>query len=454
MSLLHEYEQQTLVSFEEAIQPLISIVPGIEQMVEIVKQNMNQSADHLPSNESASIILYTLKWKTSESSFQFFLNETLRLQNHEELLPWLPYLRLFIHALSRLPPISFRTVYRGLRMDLIREYSKGEKFIWPDFVSCKSSIEFTENCLYDNEPRAIFIIECDSAKDISQYSFDNNENEILLLPERHFQVISSFDYGNQLKLIQLKEIQQDYPRPQIPSNIFQATNQFEHITNQCRDQSTVDLIEQHLTDADICRVVNPTIINEQCRKLMLSRNKITSIGSSAIARTLNNNNTLEFLSLSYNNLSNDGVQSLIEVLIQNNCKLKILSLHKTGITDKCVPYLLELLEKNITLTWLHLGRNKISDQGIQRLADVLTHRNCTLKALELSHNKLITDASVDSLVEMLKENKTLETLWINNCNLSAEGKKKLQKVTQSNQRFFLLFVKDIVLLHSSSKQSR
>ena len=96
--------------------------------------------------------------------------------------------------------ISSHTVYRGLKTDATKEYSKDEIFIWWDFVSCTSSIEFPQNSLYENEPRAIFIIECDSAKDITQYSLNNNENEIILYPARQFQVISSFDYGNQLKL--------------------------------------------------------------------------------------------------------------------------------------------------------------------------------------------------------------------------------------------------------------
>jgi Ran GTPase-activating protein (RanGAP) involved in mRNA processing and transport len=99
-----------------------------------------------------------------------------------------------------------------------------------------------------------------------------------------------------------------------------------------------------------------------------------------------------------------------------------------------------MLKTNTNLTWLHLGGNQISDQGVHLLADVLIRYNKTLKILALSENELITDSSVDSLVEIFKQNNSLETLWINDCNLSPDGKKKLKQIFQSNIRLFALVV--------------
>jgi hypothetical protein len=50
---------------------------------------------------------------------------------------------------------------------------------------------------------------------------------------------------------------------------------------------------------------------------------------------------------------------------------------------------------------------------------------------------------MDYLTEMLESNISLETLWINNCGISAGNKKRLKEVVQSLRRFFLLFVDDI-----------
>lgn len=446
MSALQGYEQEPLVPFEEAVQPLISIVPGIEQMVEVVKEKIDQSPYYLSTDELASIMIYTLRWKTPQSSFYFILNETLRSQIRKQLLPWFPYLRLFISALSKLPSISSCTVYRGLKMNVNEEYSKDDVVIWWDFVSCTSSMEFPEDLIDDNERKTMFIIECEFAKDISEYSFDGNRKQILLYPGRQFRVISSLNYGDQSKFIQLKEIRQSSPVIQIPktaSNRNYPMNRLESIIDQKSLNSIIDLNDQELTDKGMTTIVKDAIGTKQCVKLLLSNNKFTSNGSSVLAKALDNNATLKFLNLSYNNLSDEGVQYLTEILSRNNSKLEVLSLHRTGITDQCAPYLVKMLKKNTTLTWLHLGRNKISDQSMRHLTEVLIDHNKTLKVLDLSHNKSITDSSIDYLIEMLKSNTSLETLWINNCKISNQEKKRLQKFVESRRRFFLLFVDDV-----------
>jgi hypothetical protein len=446
ISALQGYEQEPLVSFKESLQPLTSIVPGIKQMGDMVIEKINQLADDLAIDEPASIMLYTLKWKTPESSFYFFLNKTLRSQNREELLPWFPYIRLFIGALSKLPSISSHTVYCGLRINVNEEYSKGNVLIWRDFVSCTLSIEHADDFIDDNEPRAIFIIECDSAKDISEHLFDENSKEIILYPERQFEIISLLDYGNRSKFIQLKEIRQNFPLihiPQINSNRKYRMYRLESTLDQYASNTKIDLIDHQMTDADMDVIVQHAIVNKKCQQLLLSKNRITSNGSSILAKALDHNTTLKFLSLAYNDLSDKGVQDLAKILARNNSKLETLSLHETGITDQSVRHLANMLKKNTTLIRLYLGRNKISNQSMHFLTDALTHHNQTLKILDLSQNELITDLSMDYLTEMLESNISLETLWINNCGISVGNKKKLKEVVQSLRRFFLLFVDDI-----------
>ncbi|CAF4185605.1 unnamed protein product, partial [Rotaria sordida] len=57
------FEKMSLVSLEEAINPLRSIIPDVEQMAWIAKQNCNHPKDGLTIDESASIMLYTLEWE-------------------------------------------------------------------------------------------------------------------------------------------------------------------------------------------------------------------------------------------------------------------------------------------------------------------------------------------------------------------------------------------------------
>jgi hypothetical protein len=210
------YEKEPLVTLEQAVKPLHTLVPDVEEMVWRVKQNCQHPPDHLSSDESASIMLYTLEWMPRESSFYFILNGILRSQNRQELLPWFLFLRLFIFALSKLPSTQHRIVYRGIKMDVSDEFPKGKTFIWWAFSSCSSTIEVLEQFLGQKGHRTIFNIECDSAKDITQHSFYECENEILMYPARQFQVVSSFNSGNQLRIIHLKETQPPFPHIYIP----------------------------------------------------------------------------------------------------------------------------------------------------------------------------------------------------------------------------------------------
>ncbi len=201
--------------------------------------------------------------------------------------------------------------------------------------------------------------------------------------------------------------------------------------------SSICLDEMELIDQDMEIVVKHAINNEQCKFLSLQSNKITSIGATILAEALNNNNTLEALYLGNNYISDDGIDSLVNILSNHNNTLKILVLQKNRITDKGVRYLSQMLEVNQTLIWLYLGENEISDEGIRILSKVIENQNNTLEMLVLSSNKLLTDLSIDYLLQMIKHNQSLKKLWIDNCNLSQTGKQKLDEIQQSKKDFYI-----------------
>ncbi|CAF3785742.1 unnamed protein product [Rotaria sp. Silwood1] len=97
------YENMPLVTIEEAVKPLVSIVPKVERNVHIVKLNCKNPADGLTTDESASIMLYTYESMPHEHSLYVILNETLRSEERQKLIPWFRYLRLVLTALTRLP---------------------------------------------------------------------------------------------------------------------------------------------------------------------------------------------------------------------------------------------------------------------------------------------------------------------------------------------------------------
>src|SRR5262249_12579660 len=134
------YEKMPLVSLEQAVEPLVSMLPRIRNYVSIAKDRCNEPADGLTQDESASIMLYSMEWKPHKGCLYFVLNSTLRTEDRKKLKPFFSYLKLILTALSRLPSTR-RVIYRGIKIDFSERYQKGSTFVWWGFSSCSTSIE-------------------------------------------------------------------------------------------------------------------------------------------------------------------------------------------------------------------------------------------------------------------------------------------------------------------------
>jgi hypothetical protein len=206
------FENKPSVSLDEAIAPLVSFVPDVEQMANRAKENSKNLADGLTRDESASIMLYSMEWPTEGGSFYYIFNKYLRKADRGELIPWFPYLKLLVVSVCKLPSLHC-TVYRGVREDLHEDYLQDANPIWWSFSSCTTSLDVlqTEEFLGTSGLKTMFHIECYSGKDIRNHSLYPDDREVLLLAARQFKVVGSLNSGNGLYIIQLKEIEPAYP---------------------------------------------------------------------------------------------------------------------------------------------------------------------------------------------------------------------------------------------------
>ena len=215
------YEKFRLMTLEEAVQPLIAFFPpgSLMYRVSIANERCKNPSDGLSSDESASIMLYTMGWSTTEGSFYFNLNDTLRIEDRDKLKPWFGYLRLFIGALSRLPPVN-DTVYRGVKRDMRDEYPLNSNKTWWGFSSCTDKMQLLEAERFcgTTGTRTIFNIRCLGGRDIRNHSYFHNENEILLLPGRYFRVKSNYHGNDGLLIIDLVEIKPQYELLKLPDH--------------------------------------------------------------------------------------------------------------------------------------------------------------------------------------------------------------------------------------------
>ncbi|CAF0758027.1 unnamed protein product [Adineta steineri] len=201
------YEKVLIVLLEEAVTPLVSILPEIQDYVYVAKQRCESvPPDDLTRDESASIMLYSMEWEPHEECLYFVLNATLRTEDRQKLKPWFSYLKLILTALEKLPSKPCH-VFRGVTLDLTNQYTQGKTFVWWGFSSCTTSIEVLEEeqFLGKTGQRTLFTIECDSGKDISRHSYFQSQKEVLLVAARQFIVVSYCQQEPGLHMIQLKE---------------------------------------------------------------------------------------------------------------------------------------------------------------------------------------------------------------------------------------------------------
>jgi hypothetical protein len=223
------YADMPLVSLEEAVEPLVSIVHDVKRMAQCAKwQSEDPPADNLTLDQSASIRLYSMDWAPQEKCLYVVLNATLRDENRQKLKPWFLFIKLLLTGLACLQSIP-RIVFRGIKGDLRKDYKTGKTIIWWGFSSCTRTMNVLSNpqFLGSTGARTLFTIECQSGRDIQQHSDFQEEDEILLPAARQFEVMSCLEQGSDLVLVHLKETKGPFPLidlvPEVSTSEFRPS---------------------------------------------------------------------------------------------------------------------------------------------------------------------------------------------------------------------------------------
>ena len=222
------YQSLRLVSLEEAIEPIVEFCPDVRRRAYIAKGNCDSLKDGLTKDESASVYLYTSEWKPRDQCLYVVLNSVLRSQDRRKSIPpWFLFLKLLLTALFKLRSCSM-TVWRGIPLDLRKQYEIGKTYTWWGFSSCTESISVLEldQFLGQEGKRTMFSIDCFNGKKIRQHSSIESEDEILLLPGSQFVVKSCFQPSKKdpdLFIIHLKQVEPPFVLLEPPSkDIFSS----------------------------------------------------------------------------------------------------------------------------------------------------------------------------------------------------------------------------------------
>lgn len=148
-----------------------------------------------------------------------------------------------------------------------------------------------------------------------------------------------------------------------------------------------------------------------------------------------------------NALTADGVRVIVDTILAGRASLKYLSFSSNpDIGDAGIEHIVRLLQKSRSMSFLALPRTGMTDRGVRLLADVLcgvdseaTAPPPPLEKLYISFNKLITDESLEPLLQILEQNQKLKVLSLEHCGLSDKAHRRLrQAATKLKKKKFSL----------------
>ena len=203
-SPVYDFLIEKIVSLEEALKP----IDQLASFIEIAKKHCRFPNDHgLSKDQSASIYIYTMEW--GETSLYRVLNEALRSDDRQALKIWFPYLKLFDTALDLLPTVR-EVVWRGVPLDIGKNFTKNQIFTWWTVSSCSSSVNVIETFLQNKSNSTLFSIESANGKKVSGYTEYEAEEEVILRIGTEFRVQSnSLRSADGLHTVHLIEINGD-----------------------------------------------------------------------------------------------------------------------------------------------------------------------------------------------------------------------------------------------------
>ena len=183
-------------------------VEGVELNATVAAKHAAQMKNHgeggaLTADHIAAIHMYT-----QACDFYRSLNACLRDRNRDCIKPFLPYLRLLLEGLRRLPAKS-RIVYCGVKLDLSAKFREGDEPVWWSVTSTLTTmgeLQSKDFCGLDDEPRTIFAIRAAHARDIAAFSAISSEEEYILLPGAQLKVISLLALGGGRNLVEMHEV--------------------------------------------------------------------------------------------------------------------------------------------------------------------------------------------------------------------------------------------------------
>ncbi|MFF8805971.1 ADP-ribosyltransferase domain-containing protein [Streptomyces omiyaensis] len=195
-----------LMPFEDAVAPVARVLRGLGGHIDRSREFGKRRADEqvgagLSADAIAALFLYTC-----ESGFYRNINAVLRSPDRDRVVPYLPYLRLLFSAVESLP-VRTEPLWRGVNLDLRRQYPVGGTVTWWGVSSCTSELGVARAFLGGRGKRTLFEVTPARAVGIRSFSAFTGEEEYILAPGTQLEVTDVKAERGGLCTVSLREVE-------------------------------------------------------------------------------------------------------------------------------------------------------------------------------------------------------------------------------------------------------
>ena len=171
----------------------------------------------------------------------------------------------------------------------------------------------------------------------------------------------------------------------------------------------------------------------------LDNNQLGDLGGAYLLYLISKfSNKIDYLNISNNKLGKQSYEILIDILQKNNVKIIGLSIGGNKLGDKAFSEITEAISKNIFLQKLFVHNNELGKISSAILGTVLKYDK-KLKLLDVSGN-LFGDENISFMLKGLICNSSLETLMMNNMNLTNKSLRIFETTLGINTTLKKLFL--------------
>lgn len=219
-----------------------------------------------------------------------------------------------------------------------------------------------------------------------------------------------------------------------------------------------------ISDEDVGRVCKEVLMQlESVNTITFELSECTDNGCMHIAHLIENNSSIQSLSLLLNNVGEKGAENLAQGLLKSTLTsfsmyAAQLDLHDRCIGDAGAKFIADAIKDHQTLKSLCLAQNRLSNIGLAHLINILPNsciceidlrtnnidsegakvissylaETSTLKKLVLSENRGIQSEGVKEIALSLTRNSSLEQLYLRSCGIGKQGAERFATCLAQN----------------------